>query len=86
MNTKKCLPTVIPVVDNSSETCGPCGFTNFTCVKIGKAIPYLNISVNDTLEQVIDKFLVDYKKKVKRISDLETSLAALTLRVEALEP
>lgn len=89
---KNCGPTFTPTVDNSDLPCGECGEFDFQCIIVGKAYPYWGIQAGANLEEFFDKFLIDYKKKVKRISDLETALAAqllinedLTERIEALE-
>jgi len=83
---KNCKQTTIPVVDNSTSTCGDCGYTDFECVTIGYSIPYLGILSGDSLAEVMDKMVIDIKKKTKRISDLEAALVLLTARVTALEP
>lgn len=84
--TKNCRQTTIPVVDNSTSTCGECGYTDFECVTIGYSIPYIGVLSGDSLAEVIDKMVTDNKKKSKRISDLEAALVLLEARVTALEP
>jgi hypothetical protein len=71
---KNCQEINVPEVDNTSRKCTDCGFLDIECVITEEAIPYLGITPESNLQEIIEAFINVIQEQRNMIDDLQVQI------------